>query len=201
TRAKHWFIGVIMTKFDINMNQSELNEIQQMMSTVKNGAEKSIAKAINFALIRGQRGLIKEVLSTYFVNKDEVLKSLTLQRAKTQNLEGRIISKSRVLQLYKHKVDIKNGEVYASVRKDKSPVLRKGAFVQKVKSFTGKGTYSETDIKSRIFKSRGGKLITLHGASIPGMMGNDKINRNVLAGVNEMLQQRITVEMIKLLGD
>lgn len=188
-----------MALFDVGLDEKQLKEISEMMSCVKNGADKAISKAINYSLIRGKKLLIKEILSTYYVDKEEVSKALTVERSKTQNLEGKIIAKSRVLQIYKHKVDVRDGKIYASVRKDKQS-LREGAFIKQVKSFTGRGTVSETDVKSRIFKSINGRLITLHGASVPGMAGNDEVTKNVLGNVNYMLGERITVEMIKLLG-
>lgn len=198
----------------IEISQNNLKLAAELLSGIKNGMPKATARAINHTTAKTKTQMKRTVGKDYYIKQGDVDKTLKVKKASWTNPFATITSKSRVLGLDKFKITVKGGVVRAAVSKIEGYKERKGAFISNVRDFKGgswekKGGKNKfipnySDTKSiRILKRKSSlrlPLKTLHGASVPGMIGNE----NIIIALNNFVvketNKRLSYEVGRLLG-
>lgn len=161
--------------------------------------EKVLQKAVAKSTTGMTRHIIREVTKQYNVADDTVKNSIKVVK---KGIESQIEIKSKVLGLNEFKISNTSKGLKASVRKNKDSTY-KGAFLKSVRDFAGKETkkipkYSNNKSIRMFKKSSSGKLQVLHGASVPGLVSNEKILEELDEIFEIDLQNNIIKELDKI---
>lgn len=167
-------------------------------------AQNILNKSINKSVTKAQKQLEKSITEEYFVADSRVKKSIKVIRPKGGNSEAEIIVKSKVLGLESFKTRQTKTGVQATVSKKKGWTMYEGAFIRNVRSFagedkkTGETLYHEDEFKIRVFKRKeNGKIDVKHGASVPGMAGNEDVQKDIEKEFYNDLYKNINQELKK----
>lgn len=198
----------------INISQSNVDKALESLSGIKNGMGKALSRALNHTMKKAKTQIKRKTASNYFISQSEVDKTLKIRKATWTNLNSTITSKSKILGLDKFKVSVKNGVVRAAVSKIEGYKNRPGGFVSNVKSFSG-GSWRKENNKNIFtpnFSSKKGAMIfkrvgsskypikRLHGASVPGMIGNKDVIDSIESFVYKESKKRLDHEVGRILG-
>lgn len=194
----------------IEVSDENLKEAAKKLSGIKNGMEKALTRALNHSIAKSKTQIKRSVTKGYYIKSGEVQKTLAIKKASWTNPFATITSKSPVLGLGKFKVTQRAGVLRAAVSKVEGYKERKGAFTGSTRDFKGGETKNKkfipnfSNVKSiRVFKRKGSSrlpIVAQHGASVPGIIGNENV---IMALNNFALKEtnaRISHEVGRILG-
>lgn len=179
---------------NIYIDTKELKKIAIELSKFPNTIKKATIPALNRTLDHVVAKTAKEVSSNYSVKQKDVKTTMKKHKASGSDLHAYVESsgKSIALQKFPHtptKYSKKAKAVKVSVIKSKGKVEIGGnpkSFVQQMTNTTGIWRRKNRSRKS---------VVLLRSLSIPQMISNDKVIKNVQQSANEMLQKRIEHEV------
>lgn len=184
----------------VEITGNNLSEAAKLLGGVKNGMEKVAARAINHTTSKAKNHIKKQVIKGYYIKNQDVEKTLNIKKATWNNPFATITSRSPVLPLGKFKIAASGVELKVAVSKFEGYTIRKKAFIASVKDF-GKNPDSMKSI--RIFKRKGKARLPIqlqYGASVPGMIGNQNITKELNEFISKNLEVRLSHEVEYMLS-
>ncbi|WP_047394354.1 phage tail protein [Cetobacterium sp. ZOR0034] len=184
----------------VEVSGNNLMEAAKMLGGIKNGMERVAARAINHTTAKAKNHIKKQVTKGYHIKNQDVEKTLDIKKATWNNPFASITSRSPVLPLGKFKIAASGTELKVAVSKLEGYTVRKKAFISSVKDF-GKNPSGMKSI--RIFKRKGKARLPIqlqYGASVPGMIGNQNITKELDEFISKNLEVRLSREVEYMLG-
>jgi hypothetical protein len=118
----------------IEVNKSDISDVEYMLRGIKNGAEKALVTSINATLTTTNTQAAKAVGSYLALTAKRIKKDFTLQKANFQNIKGAFVSSGDPIGIYQYAArQLKTGVSFKVLRKGKRQTL-KHAFIAKGKS-------------------------------------------------------------------
>lgn len=179
----------------ITIDANQIKLAQDLLSGIKNGAEKAIATSINRTLVGSRVKLSSAIREKYFIKNKGLTQAIKLFTANRTQLVGKVNSDGARLPLIKFNVNPKTMKrvalVTAGVFRDGRKGLP-GAFISQRKK-TG-----EIGIFHRSSSSRY-PIEQLYGPSIPQMMNQILLSSDELQNyANDRFDRELSHEIMRL---
>lgn len=168
-----------------------------VLSHIENGALKAISAALNRTTDGVRTDAVREVTETYDIKAKDVRANIGIKKSNPSTLRASVSGKGSPIPLINFRVTPskpgrqKPGTVLrASVKRSGGRPIP-GAFVAQFKS-------GHVGVMQRISKSRL-PVRELFGPAVPQMMGEEKVQKEVLARAEERFGKRLDHEIARLL--
>lgn len=185
-----------MTTQYLKLSDSQVEKAQRMLSGIKGGAEKAMARAINRAVENAKSNVVSSVRENYTAKAGDIRKTIKISKANPKKLQAAVTSVSQLVELSSFKVSPKtvNGKRRSPIRaavKKGSPKPLGQAFIARVNG------------KNRVFERVGAKRLPvrqLYGPSIPQMIGNPSVLNKIMEQAQQTLEKRLDHEISAMLS-
>lgn len=177
---------------------ADIAKANVLLSHIKGGAPKAINSALNRTIEGVRTDITKQVTATYDIKAKPVRASMKITKSSMSTLRASVASAGSPIPLINFRItpnkpgQQKPGSVLrASVKRSGGKPIP-GAFVAQM-------TNGHIGVFQRIGKKRL-KIKELFGPSVPQMMEETKINKQVMDGANDRFSKRIDHEIERLLA-
>jgi len=179
-------------KVDLQVNQHELNRACLLLSTVKGGAAKVTARAINRTLTGVKTDASSEIRSVVTATKKYVDRTFKIQKASNARLQGAISSTGSPLPLVSFSTRQTKKGASVQVRKDRPRKVIPHSFHAIMKS-GHKGVFWREKVGGRMV----GRLPIreLYGPRVPDIFSNEPVMKVVIAKANERMTKNLAHEI------
>lgn len=181
-----------MQPYSIDIDRQQLARATLLLSSVKNGASRAIARAINKTLDGIKTDASVEIRIIVTARKKDVDRTFSLSRATATRPQGSFRSTGRPLPLIAYSVRQTKKGVSIQVRRDRPRKVIPHAFIATMK--TGhRGAFWRQKVNGRIV----GRLPIeeLSGPRVPDILSNEPVMVNVLASARERIDKNMAHEI------
>ena len=179
----------------VTVTEKQLEQAERLLSHVKGGASKAVARALNRSINTARSELVRGIREEYTVRAAPVRNSINIRSSTPQRLEAEIKTLGEPLPLNYFKVKPstpnprRTSKIRVSVRKGSAKPIG-SAFVARL---GGTNKVFERVGKARL------PIRRLFGPSVPQMAENDKTIENVADSARVSMDKRLSHEIGRLI--
>ena len=176
----------------LQVDQHELDRACLLLLTVKDGARKVTARAINRTLSGVKTDASAEIRKEITATKKYVDRTFSIQKASTVRLQGAVTSKGKPLPLVAFSTRQTKKGVSVQVKKGRPRKVIPHTFQATMKS-GHKGVFWR--------EKKGGKMVgrlpiqELYSSRVPDIFSNDSVMRPVIAKAQDRMSKNLSHEI------
>lgn len=181
-------------RLSINIDKNKMNEVEKAMGSYYKQAPTALSRALNRAATNINSNIRKEVRKEYNIKAGDVNDTITRTRASKNNLSATVSSSGELIPLDKFKVSPKTvnpkrrSPIKVGVKKNGVKVLM-GAFVADIQ---GAKVFRRSDSERLPIKR-------LFGPSVPQMIGNEDVKKEIETQGQETFDKRLDHEIDRIM--
>ncbi|MBN2397100.1 MAG: phage tail protein [Deltaproteobacteria bacterium] len=179
-------------RVNVEINQSQLNRACLLLSTVKCGAAKVTARAINRTLSGVKTDASAEIRNEITATKKYVDRTFKIQKASTVNLRGAVSSTGRPLPLIAFSTRKTKKGVSVLVKKGRTRKVIPHTFIATMKS-GHEGVFWREKVGGKMVGRL--KILQRYGPRVPDIFSNESVMKTVEAKANERMTKNLSHEI------
>lgn len=198
-----------MSRSFVSISDDQIKKAETLLQGVPGGAKRALSRSLNRATIAGQTAAIKNLRDGYHVKAGDIRSTIRISKASPSRLSAEINSKGSAIRLIKFKVNPqtvnakRRTPVRVGVAKGGQSVIKAG-FIARMPNGT-KGVFERTGkfktARAGRYAGRKREMIEQKfGPSVPQMLGNKTIVKEISERATEMLDKRLDHEINRILG-
>ncbi|WP_260288454.1 phage tail protein [Peribacillus aracenensis] len=183
-----------MNDFSVSLDERMLKDVQDKLGAFSKKAPNAISSSLNRAVTNVASNVSKEVRKEYNIKSADIKNTLSKTRASRSNLSAIVESRGELIPLDKFKVSPRTVQP-----KRKKPIkvgVKKGGVKPLLHSFV-------SDVNGiKVFERKGKARLPvkkLFGPSIPQMLKNEDIRKNIDREGSETFNRRLDHEINRIL--
>lgn len=186
----------------VTVSDKQIERAEQMLHGLPGAVPKVLFRAINRGITTARAEAVRKVREGYHVKAGDVRQTMTLHRANSNNLVGRVASKGGVMPLISFDVSPKRPS--PARRSPYNARIQKGGGRKSLgKAFVARMPNGSMGVYERFGPYRRGagqKIKPKYGPSVPQMLGSKDVVEHVSEKARQMMDSRIDHEINRILG-
>lgn len=171
---------------NVDVDQKKIQEVEAVLSGIKNGAPRAVSRAINRTVTFGKTRSSKLIRQEYTINKPAVDRAIREYKSTPQMLHGKLGFRGRPKQLRNFAYRQTDKRIFANVKRSTGyRKLTHRAFVQTIN--TGPA------LMMRLSAARY-PVEVLHGPSTPQLAGSVNVEPQIRKDISKKLEERLDHE-------
>lgn len=180
----------------IDIKISNVDEIKMKLGNMGKQAPKVVSRVINRVITNVKKNISIEVRKRYVVKTEDIKKTLSSSKATSTKLSAYVKSEGTRIPLYKFSVSPGEPRPKNPPKSFKAKVL-KSSGLKPLDGFVAKMKSSHVGLFERLGKERL-PVKELYGPSIPQMVGNKEVWKNIESEANKTVEKRMKHEIERL---
>lgn len=198
-----------MTRSFVSVSEDQIKKAETLLQQFPGESKKALARSLNRATVAGQTAAIKNLREGYHVRAGDIRSTIRLSKASPSRLSAEINSKGSAIRLIKFKVNPKTVNarrrtpVRVGVAKGGQSVIKAGFIARMPNGSTGVFERTGKFKTARAGRYAGRKREMIEqkfGPSVPQMLGNKTVVKEISERATEMLDKRLDHEINQILS-